>query len=133
MVRDLAEDTRTLVRQEIELAKLEVSRTIKGFAIDSIWIAAGGVIATLGLICLVLAAALGLGALLDSYWLGTLITGAALILIAALVAWKGARGISRRDPRPTRTMESLREDADWAKREMDEFRNELSGSRHDAP
>lgn len=131
LIRDLADDTRTLIRQEIDLAKMEVSRTVKGFALDGVWIAVGSLVAALGVICLVLAMALGLGELLDSHWLGTLITGTFLLLLAGLVIWKGARGMSRRDPRPTRTIASLREDADWAKQELDEFRTELSGSHHD--
>ncbi|NIP80002.1 MAG: hypothetical protein GWM90_12575, partial [Gemmatimonadetes bacterium] len=74
LLKDLAEDTRTLVQQEIELVRLEVGHSLKRITKDGAWIWAGAVVVTVGLICLALALALGLGALLDSYWLGALIT-----------------------------------------------------------
>lgn len=126
LLRDLADDTKRLVRQEIELAKMEVGRTAKRFAIDGVWIAAGAALVAVGGLCLVIALALLLGALLDSYWLGTAITGGALVLVGALLAWKGARDIGKTSPAPRTTMASLREDADWAKREMREFKEELT-------
>lgn len=125
LFRDLAEDTRTLVQQEIDLAKMEARRTVKRVVVDSAWIGAGTAILAVGGICLVLAAALGLGALLDSYWLGTLITGALLFLVGALAAWKGIRDLKRGGFAPSDTVESLRTDKSWAEEEMDDFKRAL--------
>lgn len=125
LLRSLSEDVATLVRQEIRLAKLEAGRTAKRVAVDGAWITAGAAIVAIGGICLVLALALGLGALLGSYWLGTLITGVLLVGGGALVAWKGVRDLRSGDLGPTRTVETLREDADWARREMREFGDDL--------
>ena len=127
LLRSLGEDVGTLVRQEIELAKLEASRTAKRVALDGAWIGAGAVIVAVGGLCLVVAMALGLGALLGSYWLGTLITGLVLVAAGALVAWKGAGDLRRGGFAPTGTVETLKEDAAWAKREAREFRDELKG------
>lgn len=126
LLRSLGEDMGTLVRQEIQLAKAEASRTAKRLAADSVWIGAGATIAAVGGLCLVLAMALGLGALLGSYWLGTLITGLVLVLGGALVAWKGVRDLRSGDLKPTRTIETVREDVAWAKREAKGFKDELS-------
>lgn len=122
LLRDLAEDTRTLVQQEIALAKAEATHAAKRLVVDSAWIGAGAAVLAVGGLCLVLALALGLGALLDSYWLGTLITGGILFLIGALMAWKGVRDLKSGGFAPTGTVESLKEDRDWAQREVDDFK-----------
>jgi hypothetical protein len=128
LLRELIADTRTLVRQEIELAKVETTRTAKRLAVDGVWIAAGAAVVALGGLCLVLAMALGLGALLGSYWLGTLITGLVLVLIGALAAWKGVGDLKRGNLAPEQTVDSVKEDAAWARRELEEFKQELKGS-----
>lgn len=126
LLRSLGEDMGTLVRQEIRLAKAEAGHTARRVAADSAWIGAGAVIAAVGGVCLVVALALGLGALLDSYWLGTLITGALLVLIGAIAAWKGVRDLQRGEFAPTRTVETLRDDAEWARREALDLKEELT-------
>lgn len=126
LLRSLGEDIGTLVRQEIALAKAEASRTAKRVASDGAWIATGAAIAAVGGLTLVVAMALGLGALLGSYWLGTLITGLVLVLAGGLVAWKGIADLRRGELAPTRTVETLREDAEWARREMRDFKDELT-------
>lgn len=126
LIRDLADDTRTLIQQEIELAKLEAARSVKRVMVDSAWIGAGAAVVAVGFLCLVLAAALGLGALLGSYWLGTLITGAVLFLVGALFAWKGVRDLKKGGLMPTGSVRSLKEDKEWAQREVDDFKQGLT-------
>ena len=126
LLRSLGEDMGTLVRQEIRLAKAEAARTAKRVAADSAWIGAGAAIAAVGGLCLVLAMALGLGALLGSYWLGTLITGAVLVLIGGLAAWKGVRDLRTGGLAPRHTVETVRDDVEWARREARDFREELT-------
>jgi hypothetical protein len=122
LVRELADDTRTLIQQEIELAKMEAAATAKRVAIDSAWIGAGVFVIATGGLCLVLAMALGVGALIGSYWLGTLITGAVLFLLGALFAWKGIRDLKKGGFAPSDTMGSLQEDREWAEQEVDDLK-----------
>lgn len=129
LLRDLAEDTRVLVQQEIALAKAEATRTAKRVVVDSAWIGAGVAVLAVGGLCLVVALALGLGALLGSYWLGTLITGGLLFLIGALMAWKGVRDLQSGGFTPTETIGSLQEDKDWAQREVDDFKKGIQKER----
>ncbi len=126
LLRDLAEDIRTLVQQEIALARMEATESARRVAVDGAWIGVGALVAVVGGLCLVLAAALGLGALLGSYWLGTLITGTVLFLLGAILAWRGVRDLKRGGLVPTGTVESLREDRDWAQREVEDFREGLT-------
>ncbi len=129
LLRDFADDTRTLIQQEIALAKMEATRTAKRVAVDSAWIAAGVAVLAVGGLCLVLALALGLGALLGSYWLGTLITGVVLLLLGALFAWRGVRDLKKGGFAPSDTMDSLKEDKDWAQREVDDFKQGIGKER----
>ena len=129
LIRELAEDTRTLVQQEIELAKMEVAHTVKRLVVDSAWIGAGVAVIAVGGLCLVLALALGLGALLDSYWLGTLITGGILFLLGALFAWKGVRDLKKGGFAPSATSASLQEDKAWAQQEMEDFKDGIKKER----
>lgn len=129
LVRDLADDTRTLIQQEIQLAKLEAADTAKRVVVDSAWIGAGAGVVAVGGLCLVLALALGLGALLGSYWLGTLITGGILVLAGALAAWKGIRDLQKGGFAPTETVQSLQEDKEWAEHEVDDFKQGIQRER----
>ncbi len=126
LFKDLAEDTRTLVQQEIELARMEVARSTSRIARDGAWIWAGAVVLTVGLICLALALALGIGALLDSYWLGALITAAVFLGIGVLLAYVGVRDLTAGGLLPRNPLTSLREDRDWAKRELDELKQGIT-------
>lgn len=126
LVRSLAEDVGTLVRQEIQLAKLEVGRTARRVAADGAWMATGVAIAAVGGICLVLALALGLGSLLGSYWLGTLITGGLLLVVGGGFVLKGLLDLRRRSLKPDRTRASLREDARWAREEARDFKEGIT-------
>lgn len=125
LIRSLADDTATLLRQEVELAKIEVKHTAKRLVVDSAWIATGTAIAAVGALCLVLAMALGLGALLGSYWLGTLITGLFLMLVGGGFLFKGIRDMGKQRLIPEQAAESLREDARWARDRARDFKQGL--------
>ena len=126
LFRSLGEDVGVLVRQEIALAKAEAGETARRVAKDGAWIASGAAIVAVGGICLVVALALGLGALLGSYWLGTLITGLLLVVVGGLFAWKGVRDIGKGGFAPAGTVETVKQDVDWARREMRDLKEELT-------
>ena len=129
LLKDLMEDTRTLVQQEIELVRMEVGRSFRRLAVDGAWIWAGAVVLTVGLLCLALALALGLGALLDSYWLGALITGGTFLLVGAILAWRGVRDLRSGGLLPSNPLESLQENRDWARRELNELKQGITEER----
>jgi hypothetical protein len=126
LIRSLADDAATLIRQEVDLVKMEVSHTARRLAADGAWIATGAAIAAVGALCLVLAMALGLGALLGSYWLGTLVTGLFLMLVGGGFLFKGVRDLRKQHLVPRQTAESLREDARWAREEARDFKQGLT-------
>jgi hypothetical protein len=126
LVRSLAEDVITLMRQEIGLAKLEAAGAARRLAADGAWIGVGVAIAAVGALCLVLAMALGLGALLGSYWLGTLITGLVLLMLGGGFLFKGVRDLRKLQLVPKETTESLHESARWARERARDFKEGLT-------
>lgn len=83
-----------LVREEIELAKLEVVEKASSLARGAAAVAVGAVFGVFALVFVLLTIAWGLNAALSSLWLGFLIVMILLILLtigAALFAWRKLR------------------------------------------
>jgi H+/Cl- antiporter ClcA len=89
LVYEVTERTSNLIREEIELAKTEVSEKVSTLARGSAVGVAAGVFAFLALILLMHAFALGLNSLFfeDEPWAGYLIEAVIFIAIAAGAGW----------------------------------------------
>lgn len=115
LVKQLADQTSTLVRQEIELAKAELSA--KGRVAGEGAGMFGGA-AVVGLLALGTLTALVLS-LLDKamdFALAALIVTLVYGAIAALLAIKGRERVKRgMPPAPEQTIETVKEDVQWAK------------------
>lgn len=126
LVKQLAQDSGTLVRQEIALAKAELRQNAKSIVRDVAMIAVGGVIAAVGGLVLVAFLVILVGAVLDNYWLGALIVGALFVLVGGALAMANLKKLQKEDVAPTRTMETLKEDKQWAQSEIEQARRELA-------
>jgi len=111
---ELARETSTLVRQEVALAKTEMTQKATQVGRDAGMIGIGGAIAYAGLLALIAAAILGLGELIP-LWLSALIVGLVIAVIGYAVIQKGIGALKRVDLTPRETIETLKEDAEWAK------------------
>lgn len=116
LVKRLAEQTNTLVHQELELAKAEL--TEKG----KIAGAGAGMLAAAAMIGLLAAGALTacfialLQTAIDHTWLAALIVAVVYAAIAAPLALRGRDRIrAATPPAPEETIESVKEDVAWAK------------------
>jgi len=88
LVFEVSERTSNLVREEIELAKAEISEKVSTLAQAGAVGVAAGVFAFLALILLMHSFALGLASLLGwGAWAGYLIEGIIFILVAAGAGW----------------------------------------------
>jgi hypothetical protein len=89
LVYEVTERTSNLIREEIELAKTEVSEKVTTLAQGSAVGIAAGIFAFLALILLMFAFALGLNSLFfeDEPWAGFLIEAVIFIAIAAGAGW----------------------------------------------
>jgi len=115
LVKELSEQTTTLVRQEIELAKAELSQ--KGKVVGEGAGMFGGA-AVVGLLALGTLTTMIL-ALLDKamdLWVAALIVTLVYGAIAAVLALSGRDRIKKgMPPAPEQTVETVKEDVQWAK------------------
>lgn len=111
---ELANETTTLVRQEILLAKTEMTEKATGAARDIGMIGAGGALAYAGLLALIAALIAGLGSFMP-VWLSALIVGVVVIGVGYALIQRGLTAIKRISPMPQQTVQTLKEDKEWAK------------------
>jgi len=111
---ELTRETSTLVRKEVELAKTELTQKASRLGRDAGIIGAGGAIAYAGLLVLLAALVLGLGEFMP-LWLSALIVGLVVVVGGYFLIQKGMQGIKRADLTPRQTIETLKEDTEWAK------------------
>jgi putative copper export protein len=112
----LTQDMGLLVRQEAQLAKSEVQQKISRAMRDLVSLATGGVVVLLGALALTAALILILaGPVGMSPWLSALLVGVALAAVGYVMLQRGLRDLKRTDPTPRRTVESIKEDIQWAK------------------
>jgi len=115
---DLSRSTSTLVRQEVELAKTEVTQKASRIGKDIAFMAAGGAIAYAGLFFVLAAVAIILMMIGLPAWLSVLLVGLLVIGAGYFLIQKGREGLKRDNLAPKQTMETLKEDAEWAKQQI---------------
>jgi hypothetical protein len=111
---ELARETSTLVRQEVELARTEMTHKATRAGRHAGMIGAGGALAYAGLLALIAALIIGLGHVIP-LWLSALIVGLVVVGAGYLLIRQGLDGLKRLDPTPHETIDSLKEDKEWLK------------------
>lgn len=114
---DLTQETTGLVRQEVDLAKAEISEKASqvGSAIASL--AVGGALALAGFLVLLQAAVVALSNVMEP-WLASLIVGGVVALIGIILMLKGRRDLAAQNLAPRRTIDSVQEDARVARERL---------------
>jgi Putative Actinobacterial Holin-X, holin superfamily III len=112
---ELTHETSTLVRQEVALAKTELSQTATQVGKDMGFLAAGGAIAYAGLLAIIAAIILGLIQLGVTWWLAAAIVGIVVAAVGAFLVFRGLDELKQTNPAPTQTLTTLKEDAQWTK------------------
>ena len=114
LVRRASENVSTLVRAEIELAKAELSTTVKRAGIGGGMIAAAVAILIFSVPFLFVVIAEGLVALGLPRWLSYLIVWVLFLLVAAVLALLGRSQLRKIKP-PERTIKTAKDTAAWAR------------------
>jgi hypothetical protein len=117
LLRDLAEGSATLVKNEVRLARIEVNTMLKAVGVGTAEIAVGGVLALLGTLAFFTGLVLLPGDqwMRDQYWLAALIV---TLIAGGIAAWFAKQGLALLSPRelaPDETIASLKEDKEWLK------------------
>ena len=105
---DLLRDMATLVRQELALARTEMTDKATAAGKDAGLVAAGGVLGFVGLLTIV-AAVVELLAAIFPRWLSAFLVGAALAGGGAAAAKQGLDAIRQEDLVPRQTLEAVQE------------------------
>ena len=114
LVKDLAGQTSTLVRQEIQLAQAEISTKGKLAGRGAGMLAGAAVFGLLALGALTAA----LIALLDNWmatWVAALIVMVLWLIVAFVLAKAGQKALQQATPAAPQTVETVKEDIQWAK------------------
>ena len=113
----LATDTSSLVRQEVQLAKVELGVKAKQLGKDVGLVAIGGAVAYAGLLA-VIAAVILLVAQYIAPWLSALLIGLVVLAIGYFLSQQHLNALKHFDPTPQATIETLKQDKEWAKEQM---------------
>ena len=117
LVRDLADGTQQLVRQEIALVKAELRLAIdngrRGFALMVV----AAILMGLAGATLVAAAVLALSVVLLP-WAAALVVGVVLLAVGGGAVASGRRRLREARSQPRRSLDSLKEDGEWIRRRL---------------
>jgi hypothetical protein len=115
LINLMSEQVSTLVRDELKLAQLEMTRKGKQAGIGVGMLGGGGVIALYGIGCLIACAIIAISRLLAP-WLSAVVVGAALLTVAGIAALMGkARLRQATPPVPQDAVQSVRADVNEVK------------------
>jgi uncharacterized membrane protein YqjE len=115
LVSDASTHLSTLIRGEIELAKLELRSTVKNAGTGAGLFAGAAVVLVFSLIFGFLTLAEGIAALGLDRWLAFLIVFVFQLLIVGLFVWIGVKKV-KKVKAPARTIKSTRETVDYLKK-----------------
>jgi Putative Actinobacterial Holin-X, holin superfamily III len=118
LLKQLSEETTRLVRQEIELAKAELTQKGRQAGMGAGLFGAAGAIGFLALAALTTCFILALDAVMPA-WLAALLVAVVYAAVAAVLALRGRAKVKQAvPPVPEQTIETVKEDVQWAKTQM---------------
>jgi MFS family permease len=115
----LTQDMTLLVRQELQLARSEMSEKLSRLTANMISVIGGGFVAYVGALALVAALILALHDLADiSPWVSAFSVGAVLAIAGYVMLKRGLTELKRVDLAPKRTVENIKDDVQAIKNDV---------------
>jgi len=121
LIRELRDEATVLLRQEVAMAKTEMSEKASKLGRDIGTLVVGGAVAFLAAIFMLLAVTGGLAVMLMSVkfdlhaiWIAPLIVGVIVAVIAAAMIAKVKQSLASASLVPHKTIETLKDDKQWA-------------------
>ena len=115
---DLSRQLSTLVRQEIALARAEVASRAQSAGRGAAMVGAGGALAYAGALAIVAAIVLLLVQAGLDPWIAALLVGVIVAALGGALIASGRSTIAKTDLTPHRTIETIRDDTEWAKEQV---------------
>jgi len=114
---ELAGETGTLVRQEIALAQVELTKKASTVGTNVASIAVGGAVGYAALLAILAGVIMGLANFMPE-WLAALIVGAVVAAVAYFMVSSALTKLRNTELTPTATVDSIKEDAKWLKNQV---------------
>jgi hypothetical protein len=111
LLRQLLKDLSTLCRQEMALAKADLSASVCAARRSIAVVMVGGAVLFGGFLALLSAAILALGAVMQM-WLAALVIGVTVVILGCVLLKVGRSGVGTARLTPVKSKESLRRDKD---------------------
>ena len=116
LLKELSDQTTTLVKQEVELAKAELSEKGKQAGKGAGMFGGAGLFGVTAFLTLTACVIALLATALDHVWLAALIVAVVYAAVAGVLAMTGKQKVQEAAPPvPEQTKESVKEDVQWAK------------------
>ena len=121
---ELATETSTLIRQEVALAQVEITQKATSVGKQVGFLVVGGAVGYAAALVILAAVVIGLTQLISaisgwtlitSAWISSAIVGAVVAGVAYLLVTNAIAKLKTTDLAPRRTIESVKEDAQWIK------------------
>lgn len=125
LVRSLADDTRTLFRQEVALVRAEMTEKMEVYQRSLVAVAIGTALLIGAVLCVLWAVNMGVTALFSTFvdpaiaiWLAPLILGIVVALIGYAMVKGAAARMKAEGVVPEKTVDTLRDDKNWVKEQV---------------
>jgi hypothetical protein len=123
LIRQLRDELSLLLRQEVALAKTEMTEKATRVGRNVGYLAAGALLGLAGLVVLLFALSAGLEVLLfgagmgaTAHWLAPLLVGVLVIVVSLVLVTKAMATLKEESLIPEKTVQSLEEDKEWLQR-----------------
>jgi len=115
---DLASEIGDLVRQELALAKVEVSDNVSRAGKDLAYVAIGGAVVYAGLLALIATLIVGIALAIGSWLAAAAIVTVVVLAVGYFILQQGLTKLKQHDITPHETLDSLNVNANWAKEQF---------------
>ena len=104
-IAEVSDKLTSLVKDEIELAKAEMTEKAKSLALGSVAVVAGGVFAFFALVLALFGLGYGMDYIVNNLWIGFLMAAGILMVVALLVFVFAWRKLKVGAPKPTMALD----------------------------
>lgn len=116
---ELSQQTSTLVKKEVELARHEITRSVTELGRNAALIVVGGIAAYAGFIVLLLGIAWALAEAGLPLWVGLLLVGLIVVVVGAVLAFYAIQQMRQARVMPEKTVKTVQDNVRWAKEQTE--------------
>ena len=116
LLQEIIRNVQEIVRSEVRLAKTEIREEVVKTKASLVLLGAGALTGFFAILFLLLMIASALASVMPN-WAAALVVGGALAVAAGVMLMGGLKSFQRIHPVPERTVETVKENIEWAKQQ----------------